>query len=435
MKKEQYDVVVIGSGMGGLCSGALLAHAGYQVLVLERLAVLGGRFSTRPYRGFKLSTGGQFVEMDGPVQKVFEEVGAELNVRVRGGVAVHMHGKFYEMPEKGRFEMQIGLAASNEEEAKRVMKALGTGMRWLEPPSCITFRDWLLQYTDNENIRRLFNAWVTGMSFLNDDEWPADLFFKTVKTSPWRAMGVCPEGNVGLMKSLAKVITGRGGDVRTLCTVQKILSRKGLVTGVVAQQDSGEEVQVSARAVISNAGPRKTVELVGAENLELGYLKFVREMGPPASQAWIWFTSEKPLLDEATPLCSVTDARRLNGIMEVTAWCPELAPPGKRLFVAGASPASSMLPGDYVKETEMCVQDLKDIFPTFDKDAELLLPQYYRGEWPGYQAWPGRGVPEKTPVVNLYNVGDGVNVPGTVGTTCAAESARLVVDDVKRRLK
>ncbi len=434
MKKEQYDIVIVGSGMGGLCSGALLAHAGYQVLVLERLAVLGGRFSTRPYRGFKLSTGGQFVEIGGPVAQVFEEVGAELDVRVKGGLSVHMHGRFFEMPEKGRLQKQIELAASDVEEAKRVMKALGTGMRWLEPPSCISFRDWLLQYTQNENIRRLFNAFITAFSFLNDDELPAGLFFKIVKTSPWRSMGVCPKGNVGLMESLAKVITDKGGDVRTLCSVQRILTQKGFATGVIAQQD-GEKTEVSARAVISNAGPRKTVELVGAEHLEKGYLKQIREMGPPAAQAWIWFSSARPLMEKATPLCSVMDGRRLNGIMTVTAWCPELAPPGRHLYVAGGSPGSSMLPGDYVRETEMCVQDLKDMFPTFDKDAELLLAQYFRGEWPGYQAWPGRGVPEKTPVVNLYNVGDGVNVPGTVGTTNAAQSARLVVEDLKRRLK
>lgn len=434
MKPEKYDVVIVGSGIGGMCSGALLAHAGFKVLVLERLSVPGGRFSTRPYRGYKLSTGGQFVEMGGPVAQVFEEVGAELDVRVTGGVSVHMHGQFHEMPEKGKLQKQIELAGQDEKEVQRVLAAIGLGMRWMEPSARINFREWLSQYTQNENILGLFKAFITGFSFLNDDELPADLFFKIVKTSPWRSMGVCPKGNIGLMESLAKVIKDKGGDVRTQCPVKRILSEKGIVTGVIAQHD-GKELKVSARAVISNAGPRKTVELAGPENFDNGYLKELREMGPPAAQAWIWFSSDRPLMDEATPLCSVTDARRLNGIMDITAWCPELAPPGRRLFVAGGSPGSSFLSTDYVRETEMCVQDLRDIFPTFDKHAELLLPQYYRGEWPGYQAWPGRGLPEKTPLVHLYNVGDGVNIPGTVGTTNAAQSARLVVEDLKRRLK
>ena len=32
MEKRNYDVVVIGSGMGGISAAALLAHAGYRTL-------------------------------------------------------------------------------------------------------------------------------------------------------------------------------------------------------------------------------------------------------------------------------------------------------------------------------------------------------------------------------------------------------------------
>jgi NADPH-dependent 2,4-dienoyl-CoA reductase/sulfur reductase-like enzyme len=86
-KEEQYrkkkeNVLIIGSGMGGLCTGALLAHSGYKTLVLERLPIIGGRFSTRAYRGYKISTGGVYVQMGGPVEGVFKEVGAELEVRI-----------------------------------------------------------------------------------------------------------------------------------------------------------------------------------------------------------------------------------------------------------------------------------------------------------------------------------------------------------------
>lgn len=46
MDPQQYDAIVIGSGLGGLTAGALYARAGRRVLVLERNAAFGGAATT-----------------------------------------------------------------------------------------------------------------------------------------------------------------------------------------------------------------------------------------------------------------------------------------------------------------------------------------------------------------------------------------------------
>ena len=71
MTKGKYDVVVIGSGMGGLCSTALLAHYGYKVLCVESLGRPGGRFSTDEFEGFKLPTGGIGIECQSQLKSVY----------------------------------------------------------------------------------------------------------------------------------------------------------------------------------------------------------------------------------------------------------------------------------------------------------------------------------------------------------------------------
>jgi phytoene dehydrogenase-like protein len=43
---EQFDAIVIGSGLGGLTAGALFSHAGYRVLLLERNDHFGGAATT-----------------------------------------------------------------------------------------------------------------------------------------------------------------------------------------------------------------------------------------------------------------------------------------------------------------------------------------------------------------------------------------------------
>src|SRR5438045_9045935 len=47
-----YDAIIIGSGIGGLFCGNILAKAGLKVLLLERHYMLGGFCSTFRRRGF-----------------------------------------------------------------------------------------------------------------------------------------------------------------------------------------------------------------------------------------------------------------------------------------------------------------------------------------------------------------------------------------------
>ncbi len=54
---EQHDVVVIGGGIAGLATGALLAKAGRSVIVLEKGQQIGGRAYTYVDKGFVLNYG------------------------------------------------------------------------------------------------------------------------------------------------------------------------------------------------------------------------------------------------------------------------------------------------------------------------------------------------------------------------------------------
>ena len=49
--KQDADVIVIGEGIGGVAAGALLAHGGRRVVLLERNAFLGGRCASYEKEG------------------------------------------------------------------------------------------------------------------------------------------------------------------------------------------------------------------------------------------------------------------------------------------------------------------------------------------------------------------------------------------------
>lgn len=61
MKDEDWDAIVIGSGIGGLTTASLLAQEGQKVLVLEQHYVAGGACHTFDRKGFRFATGIHYV--------------------------------------------------------------------------------------------------------------------------------------------------------------------------------------------------------------------------------------------------------------------------------------------------------------------------------------------------------------------------------------
>lgn len=70
-----FDVVVIGAGCGGLAAGALLAHRGRKVLVVEQASAVGGCCSTFEKDGFLFDTGATILEIVDPIALAFEMLG------------------------------------------------------------------------------------------------------------------------------------------------------------------------------------------------------------------------------------------------------------------------------------------------------------------------------------------------------------------------
>ena len=61
-------VVIIGSGLGGLSCGVILAKNGYQVVVLEKNSQPGGCLQCFTRRGVQFETGMHFIGSAGPGQ-------------------------------------------------------------------------------------------------------------------------------------------------------------------------------------------------------------------------------------------------------------------------------------------------------------------------------------------------------------------------------
>ena len=75
---EKFDAIVIGSGMGGLCTASILSKAGKNVLVLEQHYTAGGFTHSFKKKGYEWDVGVHYIgkvhEEDALLRKVFDYV-------------------------------------------------------------------------------------------------------------------------------------------------------------------------------------------------------------------------------------------------------------------------------------------------------------------------------------------------------------------------
>jgi phytoene dehydrogenase-like protein len=292
-----------------------------------------------------------------------------------------------------------------------------------------SFRCWIERYTQNKKILDFFNATITSLLTVNIDECPAAEYFRMLKAvSPLR-FGWASGGNIQIVEALAGVVRSHGGLIRHPNTVERIIVKNGVAKGVMIRTEDGK-VRVNADIVVSNAGPAKTIELIGSDNLDNAYVNHIKATVRPTALIWIQFASNEPLCDYSA--VTVSGAHRVNMIDTPTIECPGLAPPGKHLSISGGAPAGNTGPIDWEEEIKINFDDLRDILPGFDNRAEVLMVSRFHKDWPAYRTMPGRHLSFQTPIANLYNAGDATAPSGWVGTIGAAKSACLIADHVTK---
>jgi phytoene desaturase len=433
VQQHKCDIAIIGSGIGGLAAGALLSNAGYRVVVIEKLNFFGGRCATHDFQGYKLDTGVSLV-VDEVHGALCREVGVDFEFRhVDPLLVCHFKGKDYAFNSAEGMVALINEASRDDAEMGRVFQAMMNATTWAEPSSSMSFLDWITQYTDNPDLLAIFQCLVTSIFGLRLAEIPAGAYFRMVEETQkagLKTSGFPLHGGGAVSNALVKAIRSRGGEVWRNCPVARINVEGGTATGALVMR-RGKECTVQAQAVISNAGPRQTVELVGKELLSAGYVKEVEALkSVPIIR--IAASSDEPLM-EGSQVRVLTAARRLLLVWTPSNGNPHIAPAGKHLLAGFAFPASAHPPYNFDDDIKLCLEDLRDFIPDFDSRAEVVRVDTFRGDWPEYATHAGAALPLKTPVEGLYLVGDTTAPLGWFGSPASVTSARLATTDVMQR--
>ncbi len=318
-----WDAIIVGGGHNGLVTAAYLARAGRRVLVLERRAVLGGASVTEEvFPGFKVSTAAYLCSL------MQERIIRELDLPRFGYRVFPKDPAFFTpFPDGSHFTMWQSQSRTCEEIAKFSRRDAAVY------PDYEAHIERLAQFAERmllktpPNLSRLGPGDLLGLARLG---WDAlrmgeqerlghiKIFTQSVADflDPWfeseqlkvtlatdgvigtnggpRTPGTAyvllhhvmgkVDGHRGLwgfvrggMGAVSEAIAGAaraaGATIRTEAEVSKILVRDNRAEGVVLS--GGEEVR--ARAVISNADPKRTfLGLVGEAELPRDFARAVK---------------------------------------------------------------------------------------------------------------------------------------------------------------
>jgi phytoene desaturase len=414
-----YDAIVIGAGAGGMSAAARLTAAGKKVLLVERLNRLGGRASSEIIDGHIVNIGAIAIERGGIFEETFDMLGVPLDIREPNPATVfYIDGKVINVA-KGGWGMLLGTFTK---QAAKIGAKFADARAGDLPEAKLTTRQWLEQYTTNETVHAIFRNLCAAIFAANADELPARAFLVYfAQKGAFKRFGFCPRGTVGLWDDLGAGIRARGGDIWLEAPVVGMHCEDGRVTALDIQH-GGVTKRVQTGVVISNIGPTATALLPGAEAFGADYIARAQSTPQPAANIVINFATRERLLD-VPGLITFGKTRRLCNMGELTATCPELAPPGWYQYVAYAVPRPAIGDFDDKVEIEESLADLRDIFPGF-KDAKMLSVRVMRGEWPAQRSCAGYDMPQDTPLANLWHVGDAVKDYGDGGTQACAYTGR-----------
>jgi phytoene dehydrogenase-like protein len=425
----KFDAVIIGSGMGGMCAAARLTSAGKKILLIEKSPYLGGRCGHRVRKDCITTTGALMIPMgpDSSIRQAFDAVDAEMDmVDLTGRMRYRLdHGDYDLPPGGGGLYGMIEFATQNETEAKALFKHIQHALFHWTPLNTITIAQWFDQYTDNQQVKNLFQGYCAALMGINLHEIPAGEFFRFLKnSSKGSRFGMATHGNGAMMETLATAMEQRGAEIRRQTGCKRIIVENGSVVGVEVNNSEGNNEIIEAGIVLSNTGPDRTVALAGGEALfEHSYVKRLHSDATDAPIMHLSFVMDEPLVKDFQGCMVFGNNRNLIYLEIPSEISPAISPPGKYLHTAYGAPADAANP-KLAEELKTTMAELEKNFPGMTEKATFLVKAKHRSEAPGMHRWAGFGMPVNTPIKGLFNVGDGCAPPGTIGTESAAASAR-----------
>jgi prolycopene isomerase len=488
ISSTDYDVIVIGTGMGGSAAGAISALNGCKTLILEKNPRPGGSCSYYEKDGFQVDAGTHlFIRGNkGPFGVLTRRLGVGTPINfIRTDNIVHLRGmnvdvivpksklavlykfvipkimwqtKIHPKHYPGIVRLFLDIARMKERE--------------METLDNTSVHDFMLRYTDNPEIRNMIGM-LLGLCFILPPwEASAGESVWNLQKLIWEDNLSYPQGGaVAIPKTFLKGAEQHGAQVRLKAGVKAIDVQNGRATGVILE--NGE--RLSARAVICTSGVKDTVNrLVGPDFFPPEYVARVNSLTPSWTATQAKIGVRKKLVAAGSLVGGVPlkfDGKMTDALVEKimgqlaqgellemlplyipipSNYDPALAPPGCQLITAVA--VAPTLEVDWQvsqKEWMDAMMDaLYEIIPGLKENIifcdtwSVKALASWIGKDNGSAITTGQSPdqvrhmrpPHETPITGLYLAGDCAGPSRGVGTELACQSGMDCGDRVSSHI-
>ena len=404
--ENEYDVIIVGSGIGGLTCGALLSKRGYKVLILEQHYQVGGYCTSFKRGAFTFTTGVEDVSglwEKGPINFLLKELGfkkddlfvkntkeyilkdkrikepvnleefPDLLSKIFPSEKENIQAFFCEVQKVYEEEYRDAEIFGTPLPSELIVKAFGEKKIANFPKEKSNFYDWmetgkiykqkLDEYFKDEDLKQLLSVYSPHIGVTPDKAFTKDVLGPCV--SYFFYGGYFPKGGPQkFADSLKDYIENHNGKVLVNHLVDKILIKNNEVNGVKVRDQI-----FKSSIIVSNANAKNTfLKLIEKDSLNKKFVKNIKELKMAPSCFAVFLGVDMDLSNYSSHIIDVDEALWIVISSNVDS---SLAPKGKANIILIGDANYSDFPERGTKEY---LQKKKEITEILIKKAEKIIP-------------------------------------------------------------